>query len=50
MTNSGSGEFFYIFNDTSSLGRYYVNGISDGCNKVYSFYFDVTSNNNDNIL
>lgn len=43
MTSSGSGEYFYNFNDTGAIGRYYVNGISDGCDKVFAFYFEVTN-------
>jgi len=42
MSYSGSGEYFYIFNDTSQLGPYRVQGISDGCDKTYSYKFLIT--------
>jgi len=44
MTSSGSGEFYYNFNETEQLGRYDVRGISDGCTKTYATYFEVTVN------
>ncbi len=42
MTSSGSGEFYYFFNLTNELGRYDVKGISDGCEKTFAVYFEVT--------
>ena len=42
MVNAGSGEFYYYFNKTSYLGRYDVRGISDGCEKTFATYFDIT--------
>jgi hypothetical protein len=42
MTNNGAGEFSYSFNNTSQLGRYDVRGISDGCEKTFATYFEVT--------
>lgn len=44
MTSSGSGEFYYDFNLTNDLGRYDVSGISDGCLKTFTYYFDVNTN------
>lgn len=44
MSNAGNGEFYYIFTNTSTIGRYDVRGISDGCDNTFSFYFDVTKN------
>lgn len=43
MTSSGSGEYHYNFSTTSSLGRYDIRGISNGCDKTFATYFDVTS-------
>lgn len=42
MISAGSGEFYYNFNDTSSIGRYDVRGISDGCERNFATYFFVT--------
>ena len=42
MTSAGSGEFYYDFNLTEELGRYDVRGISDGCEKTFATYFEVT--------
>jgi len=44
MTSAGSGEFYYDFNATSYNGRYDVRGISDGCEKTFATYFDITQN------
>jgi len=41
MTSSGSGEYYYLFLNTSQIGRYDVRGISDGCEKTFSFYFNI---------
>ena len=43
MVSSGSGGYYYDFN-TSTIGRYDVRGISDGCEKTFAVYFDVTTN------
>ncbi len=43
MTSAGSGEFYYDFNLTEELGRYDVRGISNGCEKTFATYFEVTS-------
>jgi hypothetical protein len=42
MTYVSSGEYYYDFNLTTSPGRYNVRGISDGCSKTFSTYFDIT--------
>lgn len=42
MVPIGSGEFYYNFSNTAQLGRYDVRGISDGCEKTFTFYFEVT--------
>ena len=42
MTSAGNGEFFYMFNITSSLGRYDLRGVSDGCEETFATYFEVT--------
>ena len=42
MTNLNNGEFYYDFNQTQLLGRYDVRGVSDGCDKTFATYFDVT--------
>lgn len=42
MNSVGSGEYFYDFNDTTLLGRYDVRGISDGCDKTFATYFNIT--------
>ena len=42
MSSSGSGEYYYQFCNTSQLGRYDVRGISDGCEKTFATYFEVT--------
>lgn len=42
MTNLAPGSYGYNFTDTSDIGRYYVNGISDGCENSFTFYFDIT--------
>ena len=47
MTNNG-GEFNYTFTSTSQIGRYDVRGISDGCEKSFAVYFDVTPSGNAN--
>lgn len=43
MVSSGSGGYYYDFN-TTIVGRYDVRGISDGCEKTFAIYFDVTTN------
>jgi len=43
MVSAGSGEFYYEFINPSEIGRYDVRGISDGCDKTFAYYFDVTS-------
>jgi len=42
MSSAGSGEYFYNFTDTIQLGRYDVRGISDGCEKTFATYFEIT--------
>lgn len=42
MTSAGSGEFYYLFNSTSDYGRYYIRGISNGCEKTFATYFEIT--------
>lgn len=42
MTSLGSGEFYYIFTNTSTIGRYDVRGVSDGCGKIFATYFEIT--------
>jgi hypothetical protein len=42
MTSLGSGEFYKQFENTSTIGRYDVRGVSDGCDKVFATYFVVT--------
>jgi len=42
MTSAGSGEFYYLFNLTDKLGKYDVRGISDGCEKTFATYFELT--------
>jgi len=42
MTSVGSGEFYYPFNLTNEFGRYDVRGISDGCEKTFATYFEIT--------
>lgn len=42
MTSSGSGEFYYNYNLTGSLGRYDVRGVSDGCEGTFATYFNTT--------
>jgi hypothetical protein len=44
MTELGSGEFYYDFNETVLLGRYDVRGISDGCSNTFATYFEITTN------
>ena len=44
MTSAGNGEFYYNFANTTQLGRYDVRGISDGCEKTFATYFEVTEN------
>lgn len=41
MALTGSGGYSYDFN-TSSLGRYDVRGISNGCDKTFTYYFYVS--------
>jgi hypothetical protein len=42
MTSVGSGEYFYLFTDTQTLGKYDVRGISDGCENTFTYYFEIT--------
>lgn len=42
MIYDSSGEFYYNFCDTLSLGRYDIRGISDGCENTFATYFEVT--------
>lgn len=42
MTSLGSGEYYYDFNNTITLGRYDIRGISDGCENTFATYFDIT--------
>jgi len=42
MTSLGSGEFYYNFLNTSTVGRYDVRGISDGCENTFATYFEIT--------
>lgn len=43
MNNTGYGEFYYDFNSTTSLGRYDVRGVSDGCENTFATYFLISS-------
>lgn len=43
MTLIGSGTFAYNFTNTTQLGRYDVSQISDGCEKTFAYYFEITS-------
>jgi len=51
MTSTGSGQFVYNYTPTE-LGRYDFIGISDGCEKTFATYVNVTSNgtSNNNII
>ena len=42
MTSLGGGAFQYNFTDTV-IGRHDVTGISDGCEKTFATYFEVTN-------
>ncbi len=42
MTSVGSGKYFYEFDRTSTLGRYDVAGVSDGCTRTIATYFKIT--------
>lgn len=44
MTSTGSGRFYYTLVNTSTnrIGRYDILGISDGCDKTFATYFEVT--------
>lgn len=42
MTSLGNGEFYYQFTNTSTIGRYDVRGVSDGCENTFATYFEVT--------
>jgi len=42
MTSTGSGQFCYNYTPTE-IGRYDFKGISDGCEKTYATYVEVTS-------
>lgn len=41
MTSVGGGSFQYNLTNTSQLGRYDVIGISDGCQRDFTFYFTI---------
>ncbi len=43
MTSTGSKQFCYNYTPTK-VGRYDFRGISDGCDKTFATYVDVTSN------
>lgn len=43
ITSAGSGEFYYNFINTSTIGRYDVRGISDGCEGTFATYFEITA-------
>jgi len=43
------GEFYYLFDDTSTLGRYDVRGIANGCEKTFATYFQITPTGTDEI-
>lgn len=42
MLKSGQ-EFYYWFSLTNTTGRYDVRGVSDGCEKTFATYFEITS-------
>jgi hypothetical protein len=42
MTMTGSGTFAYNFTDTIQSGRYDVSETSDGCEKTFAYYFEIT--------
>ena len=42
MSSSGNGGYYYIFNRTADVGRYDVCGISDGCERNFCLYFEIT--------
>lgn len=42
MVSSGNGEFYINFTQTAQVGRYNVRGISNGCEKTFAFYFEIT--------
>lgn len=48
MISSGSGEFYYDLNASSEIGKYFVTGISDGCEGTFSFYFIITTSGFEN--
>lgn len=50
MTSTGSGGFQYNQTDNIQLGRYDITGISDGCEKTFSFYYEVTPSGLTNLL
>lgn len=43
MTSAGNGEYYYNFTNTSDVGRYYVRGISDGCEETFVTYFYINN-------
>jgi len=45
MTSTGSGQFCYNYTPTE-IGRYDFKGISDGCEKTYATYVEVTPDGN----
>lgn len=42
MTFVSGGTFHYNFTTTEQVGKYFVNGISDGCQETFVFYFEIT--------
>lgn len=42
MTSAGDGEYYYDFTSTTDLGRYDVRGVSDGCEKTFATYFEIS--------
>lgn len=42
MTKLSSGTFTYNFTNTMQLGRYDVSETSDGCEKTFAYYFNIT--------
>lgn len=42
MSHFGNGEYYYNFSLANFSGRYNVNGVANGCEKTFSYYFNVT--------
>lgn len=49
MIKSGQ-EFYYWFYGTNVVGRYDVRGVSDGCEKTFATYFEITSDGSEKTL